>query len=98
MKAMPKNEIPYESEETYFKLAIKFLALYGSKLLTKIVEKRRKQEGDHQLEVDHELLTLHLDQGMWSILPDYLTSKENNFEAFKKLDLSMAEDRFNTID
>jgi hypothetical protein len=39
---MPKNEIPYESEETYFKLAIKFLTLYGSKLLTKIVEKRRK--------------------------------------------------------
>jgi hypothetical protein len=42
LKAMPKNEIRYESEETYFKLAIKFLTLYGSKLLTKIVEKRRK--------------------------------------------------------
>ena len=84
---MLKNEIPYESEETYFKLAIKFLALYGSKLLTKIVEKRRKQEGDHQLEVDHELLTLHLDQGMWSIMPTHLTAREKNIRFFIHEDL-----------
>jgi hypothetical protein len=65
-----KNEFPYKSEETYFKLAIKFLALFGSKLLSKIVNNRRKQE------VDHEFLTLHLDYGMWSIMPKYLTVNE----------------------
>lgn len=81
MKAMPKNEIPYESEETYFKLAIKFLALYGSKLLTKIVAKRRKQE------VDHEFLTLHLDQGMWSIMPTHLTAREKTIRSFINEDL-----------
>lgn len=81
MKAMPKNEIPYESEETYFKLAIKFLALYGSKLLTKIVEKRRKKE------VDHELLTLHLNQGMWSIMPKHLIDKEKTIRFFNNEDL-----------
>ena len=59
--AIQDNKLHYETLKNYHKLAIKFLTLYGSKLLSKIVEKKRK--GD----VDHMILTLHLDYGMWHI-------------------------------
>jgi hypothetical protein len=57
------DAIPYMPAKIYNRMAVKFLTLYGSKLLRIIVQKRRKGT------IDHRLLTLHLDSGLWPIMP-----------------------------
>ncbi len=64
------------------------MTLYGSKLLKLIVEKKR------DCHADHEILTLHLDWGVWSIMD----GPKSNLQAFMEEPLSSAEERFNVID
>ena len=82
------SQIHYLPQKTYHRLAIKFLNIYGSKLLKLIVGKKR------QGHVDHEILTLHLDWGVWSIID----GTKSNIQAFMDEPLSCAEERFNVID
>ena len=87
--SIQENKIKYETLKFYYKLAIKFLTLYGQKILGKIVEKKRK--GD----VDHMILTCHLDYGMWQIISK---EKRTKYENFFEEELDLVEERFNVID
>lgn len=84
---LSENTIPYMTTQVYSKMAVKFLTLYGSKLLKLIVQQTRRGT------VNHEILTLHLDCGIWSILPNDSVPKD-----FMAEPLHQSEERLNVID
>jgi hypothetical protein len=79
------NQIVFKSLQEYKRLAINFLSLFGSKMLAEMVKDKRK------LEVDHTVLTLHLDYGIWQLERE---SSNPHLAEFKKLELSSVEERF----
>lgn len=58
-------------------------------MLTEMVKDIRRSE------VDHNILTLHLDYGIWRLDRD---SKCPNFDEFKEIQLSSVEERFEVIE
>lgn len=83
------NSIVFKSLQEYQRLAINFLTLYGSKMLVEMVKDKRK------LEVDHTLMTLHLDYGIWQLERE---STNPHLAKFKELELINVEERFQVIE